>query len=515
MNFLNRLKYARDLYLSTIFVVGTIIIIAFLSTQHFVRYDLTEGQQYAIADVSKNVMQGLDDIVTVQVYFSQKLPPNLLTTRLYVEDVLDELSSYANGNLQVRFLNPDQEEVAQEALQLGIPMIRMNILEKDKYEVKNGFLGIAISYAGDFEIIPVVQDTVNLEYDFVASIKKLVAKEQRTVGFLTGHEEYSITSLSSGNSFSQYGTVLAALKRNYDVVEVSLDEEDALASVDTLIVAGPKEAFVKWEKQALDHYIITGGNVIFLIEPIHVNDAFEASPIETNLEDLIAHYGVDIQSHFVLDDSNETASFAQGYINFVVDYPFWVKTLKENFNAENPIMSKVDSVVLPWASPLELKGGKVEALAKTTEEAWVQTAPFDLDPNIEATEDTERNQEVVAALIEGPFKSYYQKRPKLPGKKKKEGRLVVIGNARFMSDRALNQFKQNLGFFLNAVDYLTLDESLIGIRSKSANDRPLMELSDNERQVVKWAGTFLVPILIVLYGIVRATLRRRKKNLIR
>jgi ABC-type uncharacterized transport system involved in gliding motility auxiliary subunit len=37
-----------------------------------------------------------------------------------------------------------------------------------------------------------------------------------------------------------------------------------------------------------------------------------------------------------------------------VPYPFWVKIAKENFDQQNPIVSQLESLVLPWASPLEI-----------------------------------------------------------------------------------------------------------------------------------------------------------------
>ena len=143
MNFLNKFKYARDSYVLTVFIIGIVLMTGYISMQHFARIDLTESQSYAVSDASKDIMQELDDIVTIKVYFSEELPPNLFKVRQYVEDILGELGSYANGNLSIRFLNPADDAIAKEAQILGIPPIRMNILAKDKFEVKNGFLGMA------------------------------------------------------------------------------------------------------------------------------------------------------------------------------------------------------------------------------------------------------------------------------------------------------------------------------------------------------------------------------------
>src|SRR4029077_11380832 len=46
------------------------------------------------------------------------------------------------------------------------------------------------------------------------------------------------------------------------------------------------------------------------------------------------------------------------------------------------------------------------------------------------------------------------------------GRLVVVGNGEFASDRFAQNSPENLNFALNAVDWLAQDEALISIRSK-------------------------------------------------
>lgn len=519
MNCLHRIKNNRNIHFFTLLLVGILAMLAFISVRHFFRIDLTGSQQYSISKASKNIMRELDDIVTVKVFFSKELPPNLFTVKQYTEDILSDLSSFSKGHLSVRFLDPSDEAVSKEAVTLGIPPIRMNILAKDKFEVKNGFLGIALMYADQYEIIPVVQSTQNLEYDLISSVKKLITPEVRRVGFTTGHGEYSILQdnlMSDGDNYNEFSK---SLEKNYKLKEIDL-KNDSTEGIHTLIVGGPKESFSEDEKYALDQFLMKGGHLVYLVPSVYVDSDLKTSVVDTNLTDLLTYYGVTTHSSLVLDTSNETASFAQGVINFIVPYPLWVKVLSESFDTENPIVSKLESLVLPWGNPLTIDvsdGVRAATLAKTTDSSWLQNEPFNLDPNAPEDIDATRMSYDLIAILAGDFNSFYsdsysysQKEGFLSSSDGK-GRMIVIGNARFITDRVLQQFPQNLKFILNTIDYLTLDESLIGIRSKTVSDRPLKNLSGNQRQWVKMIGIFLMPILVVVFGIFRYIHRKKQR----
>ena len=515
MNFLHRIRQLRNSYVLTLLILGIAGMAAYISAHHFLRLDLTENQQYTLSPSSQEVMKSLDDIITVKVFFSEELPSNLFAVRQYAEDILSELSSYSNGNLTVQFLNPADEAVAAEAKELGILPVRMNILAKDKFEVKNGFLGISLAYGDRHEVLPVVQNSANLEYDLVAAIRKLTHPADRQVGFTMGHGEYPVLSALNALSGERYKAVGAALKKNYQVTEVNLMGRD-LDKTDTLIVGGPRLPFSDAEKEAIDGLLLLGKNIIFLLDGTDVDYALQAKPLDTGLTELLRHYGASVEPYFVLDSSNEAASFSQGYFNFVAPYPFWVKALAANFNVASPLLSKLDSIVFPWVSPITFSlpaGVQSETLISTTDKAWTeQEEPFNLDPNTRTGEPEPQGQFVLATLLEGKFTSFYgTSYKKKLAKTMAPGRILLIGNSRFLTDRFVSQYPQNLTFFLNAVDYLTLDQTLIGIRSKGILGRPLRSMDYTEMQTAKAIGIFLMPALMILYGILRFIRRKRKK----
>ena len=517
MNFLNRFKYARDSYLITVLIIAIVLMVNFIAANHFVRVDLTKNQFYAVSKASKTIMRNLDDIVTVKVFFSEELPPNLFAVRQYVNDILGELTSYSNRNLMVDFLNPESSAMRNEAIQLGIPQIQMNIVEKDKLEVKNGFLGVAVIYGDKIEVLPVVQNIMNVEYDLVAAIKKVTAEESRVIGFLTGHEEPSLEQrVGVGQLGDTYYILRQAMNKNYQVVPINFAEVGLPEDIDTLLIAGSKTIFTDEEKYAIDQFLLDGGNLVLFLDGINVKSDLQAEVLDLGLDNLLVHYGVGIEKQFVLDQSNERASFNQGFMNFIVSYPFWIKAVNRYFDSVNPIVSTLEYIVFPWTSPLnvfERDGMTATVLANTTDNAWVQSEPFNLDPGL-IQDFSEKYQYPLAVLLEGEFTSFFDDRTGEEGHLQssiESGRILVVGNSRFITDHFINLYGQNLLFAMNAIDFLTLDESLISIRSKTAFDSPLKDLSIRNRQIVKFIGILLMPILVISFGIVRFFVRRRKR----
>lgn len=139
----------------------------------------------------------------------------------------------------------------------------------------------------------------------------------------------------------------------------------------------------------------------------------------------------------------------------------------------------------------------------------------------------------LALLVTGTFQSFYtgkpipamEANPKQPpaaeAKTEEPPRkdtsektsILVVGNARFITDDYLNLGNSNDKFLLNALDWMNLGGKLIDIRSRGSTDRPL---DQNVSALRFWtaglAGPFLVPICIILFGFGRSYARKRAKR---
>jgi ABC-2 type transport system permease protein len=525
--------------IAIIVVIALIFFINILSANLFGRWDMTENKDFSISGTTKDILRNLDDVINVKAYFTEELPGYLLVTNQDVRDILSEYGTVSNGNVIVTFLDPSKDEaIEQEARAMGIPTLQFNVVEKDKYQVTNGYLGIAVFYGDEREIIPITQDTSSLEYDLTAAISKVVREEVPTVAFLSGRGSWGRT-----NDFEQ---VNQELQRQYRVRDFNITEGTLVPeSVNTLIIPGVKEELTQREQYVIDQFLMRGGDILIMTEGVQINPVdLTVEKQNTGIGELVAQYGIRLNKNLALDTSNELAAFRTDQVQFFSPYPFWIKVPKAGFNPDSGIVNKLESLVLTWGSTIEVLEEKLTDktertdLVRTTANAWTQDGDWQLNPKlIPPPEEGTQASEVLGTMLSGRFESLFSKdeipptistdeegntveEPVSSEEKDKflseteEGRLIVIGDADFALDINLQRFQSNAVFFLNLVDALTTDESLINIRSKAVTDRPLKELSEGTKNTIRWANILGIPALFTLYGLVRFTKRRKTKSII-
>jgi len=514
-------------------LVGATILMSPLS----IRLDLTQGNQYSLSKTSKSLMKDLDKQVEVKVYFSKELPNYLLSTKQFVSDLLNEYQRYGGSKLKIEYIDPTTDQaLEQKVQQLGIPKLQFNVVEDDKYQVTNGFLGIAVNQVTDeqetvsakTEILPVVENLQNFEYDLTLAIKKITQETDLGVGFATGF---------GGKGKTELTVLTKLLGKQYLVTDFDVSSGALVPDyINTLIIAGPQETYSDRSIYVVDQFVMRGGSLLVLDDKILIDQNLQPYELENNLDGLLAHYGFTVNKDLVDDVSNEMANFSQGYMQFFVQYPLWLKIQPKNFDKDNVMVSQLEGLTLPWVSsvdyygPTELDGSQedkeVSYLVKSTDKAWLQTADFNLDPqNQQATFNlgTQGTKNLAISAF-GPFKSYFiNKEIPKPAvnsnlaetilEKSDWSRIIVMGDTDFIADGFLQSFNSNPVFIQNIVDGLTQDADLIQIRSKSITDRSLKELSSSTRNTLKYAITLGPTLLIILYGLYRFW-NRKKKNFV-
>lgn len=542
-----RITFGGNTLAFIVIIFGILALINFLSTRRFVRTDLTEDKRYTISKATKDVLEALDDIVTITVYFSTS-PAEVAQVGRNVRDMLDEYKAFSK-NLQLNFVNPANFDEAQkqELRFKGIPEVQINVTKKDKAEIANVYMGISIGYSGKEEALPLVQSTANLEYDLTATILKVTTKEAKTVGFLTGHGEFDIND----QNYQQFRQLLDKNgKGQYNITSVSLQDGKAVDNaVTTLVIAGAKQPLTEREKYELDQFIMRGGKAIFLVDPIQMQPGtLQGTPLSTGLNDLLEHYGAKLGNNLLIDRRfHDNARFQQGFMTVFQPYPYFVKIIKSNFSTEHTITNQLEALTLPWTSSLEIIGKENiigTVLAKTSEFGQTLQGYYNLRPDFPIP-DAETQAYPVAVALEGKFKSFYADKEIPSGTtddamsvedseapvptqdsearttitESAETQIVVVGTAQFLLQLNAN----SVNFFLNTVDWLTLGDALIGIRSQTITDRPLQiktssgefrEVSEIEKNFIKYLCIVGIPLFVVIFGLVRYFLKSRAKRMV-
>lgn len=484
------------------------------------RFDLTYGQQYTLTEATKKILKGLSDIVNIKVYVSSSLPPDALAIKQEAEDLLSEYQASSKGKLQLKFIDPRSEEAQQEALNLGIPPLQFSTVQKEKYEVSQGFFGLAVLFADRREIIPVI-NSQNLEYDLTSAIWKVKREEIPEVALANGHQEL--------DEVGQFALGRQLLQKEYTVSDYNFSQGEPIPKdVKTVIIAKPLKEFTVYDQYLLDQFLMNGGHLLFLLDGIEVTDSLKTETAKHDLFSLLNSYGLKLNQDLVLDALNEVANFSSGYTTFFVPYPFWPKIEKSGFNQENLATSKLETAVFPWVSSIEVRqsvsgGQKTVELIKTSSRSWVQAKDFNLSPQQRFDlSGVELKPHLVAAAVAGKIESHFKGKETPQDKKGKkvsgepveetnEGQLILVADGDFVGDQFLRNNQADAALFLNLVDYLSQSSDLFTIRSKGIINRPLRQIPDEQKVTLKYINIFGPPILAALFGFGRAYFRNRRR----
>jgi gliding-associated putative ABC transporter substrate-binding component GldG len=505
-----------------VLMIGILAVINFLSHRHFFRIDFTADKEYTLAPASRDILENLEDIVTVNVYFSRRIPPYLTTLKGRINDMLEEYRAYAGKNLQVEFISPEDDPATQQKMNmLGIPQVQLNILEKDQFQVIQAYMGMTILFEDKKEVIPVIQDTEQLEYQLSSAILKVTRKDSVRVALV--QEGRNPQMPGSG----QYNALIGEISRQYEYVPFSFSMDRPVPDeVDTLIVAGPSGLDEK-ALYRLDQFVTRGGKLFLLLNTIDLaGGSLTARRVEHNMGRLLAAWGVEISPEVVADARfNAQASFSSGFMRFTVPYPFWPTVLAEGMDQTQPIVSRLESLVMPWTSPLGVtenpsEGMEYTVLARSSPVSWTEGEPFDFNPNRRIIpRQGSGDGSPLALLLTGAFKSDFQPDELPEGLNEEEAAnhfqdgpetsILLVGNARLAQDDFLGQFPENGIFLMNALDWMASGSDLIGIRSRGATDRPLPDLSEKGKALIRYINIFAVAGLVLVIGLVRFYIRRK------
>jgi len=499
----------RRLRIGTAAVAVGVVVLNLLGSEIHGRLDLTEDDLYTLSEGTREMLADMDDLVTVKLFVSDELPPEIQTTLRDVRDLLADYRRFSDGRVRIEVLNPDEsDEVAQEARSHGIRAIQFNVLREDEFQVRRGWLGMAILYADESESIPFVQRSDDLEYRLTSTLWSMTAERRPRVTFATGF---------GARSPGQTGQLRQTLADRYDVAQVDLSgdtvPEISPDSVDVLALLGPGETLSADAVASIRSYLDAGGAGLFLAERVRIDPRQPvASGVETGLEGLLEDHGVTLVGSMAADfQSNQSVSMGQrGIFSIVQPYPLWPVAVP---GPDHPITRELESLTMAWASPLELADtARATPLWTTTRFGHRLPAATPIAPDqLPQPDEAELSRQVLAAAV-APAGDEGGDDGTGDDGGSAGGRLVVVGDADFLEQQFLRGSPQNLTFAANAVDWLAQDESLIAIRSKDRTPPPLIFDSDVQKVALRWGNLVGMPLLFVLIGLARNVQRRRESE---
>jgi gliding-associated putative ABC transporter substrate-binding component GldG len=556
-----------------------LVIIVFLNVigyYFFARIDLTQEKRYTLSESSKNLIGSLEDIVFVRCYLEGDIPSEYKKLRNETKEMLDQFRAY-NDNIEYEFIDPnnfekakDKNEFYQRLFEKGFNPLLTTSTSNNSQIQQYIFPYLEITYKGRDMIVPLISSKngfsgesiinasiQNLEYNLYTAIRSVATQQRGKIAFLYGHGEWGVENIWD---------FISSLGEYYDVDSVSINEKlNALTErvydsinpnlvktknrFDCLIVAKPTSIFSYKDLYLIDQYLMHGGKILWLIDPLDVSmDSLQTQASTfamtnfTGVDDILFRYGVKLNTNLVTDMQCAKIPIVTGqYQNNTpqMTYYPWNFFPEINPNANHIISDKISPVKMEFVSSIDTTSSpaKKTILLSSSNRTRVLNSPVNVSLQmLKQKQDASlfnSGAKDVAVLLEGEFTSAFKNRltPAMELNSQIAFKdfsdttaMIVVSDGDivrndFMNgqllplgyDKYTRQMYGNKEFLINCVNYLCGDEDLIPLRSREVIMRKL-DVAKIEREKTAWqvVNVALPVVVIILFGVILSVLRKKR-----
>jgi ABC-2 type transport system permease protein len=549
------------LTLSLLIIIFVNVIGSFVYT----RFDLTSEKRYTLSEATKKLVKNLDDIVYFKIYLEGDFPAGFRRLRNETAEMLNQFRAYSD-NIEYEFINPS-EGTDKKAIKNLYQQLVEKGLQPTNLQVKNDkggtsqqiiFPGAIVSYKerelplqllnAQIGIAPeaVLNNSIqSLEYNIASTIKKLAVLDKPKIAFLEGQGELDKY---------ETGSIASSLAEYYSVERVTINQRlKSLDKFKAIIIAKPDSAFNDKDKFIIDQFIMKGGKILWLIDPVSASmDSLQTNKEtmglanDINIGDMLFKYGVRLNYNLIQDLTAMPIPIKTGNLGSQaqLDYLPWYFFPLIMPTISNPIVNNLNAIKFEFASSIDTVGSKdikKTVLLSTSKYARTLRTPvlisLDIMEKEPETKLFNKPELPVAILLEGKFSSVFNKRiPEEIANDKEIGfrsesvanRMIVISDGDVIKnqlqtyngslyplplgyDKYTRETLGNKDFIMNCVDYLCDETGLISVRSREIKLR-LLDKTKYSSNKVFWQvlNTGLPVLLIFIFGILQAILRKRK-----
>ena len=575
-----RKNLKKSQLVSFIITLVLIVVINVIGSYVFTRFDLTGEKRYTLSDTTKETLRNLNDYVYFKVYLEGDFPAGFKKLRRETKEMLDEFRAYSKY-IDYEFINPsasnDRTELNEQyklLYQSGLNPTDLTVQNSDG-SVKQMIIwpGALVSYRNDTEIaIDLLESQLgqsseaalnasmqNLEFKLLDAIKKVTRLQKPQIAFIEGHGELTEEEVYD---------ITQTLKRNYHVTRGEIagkvdalmhrSEPDAKGEIktflnyDAIVIAKPTEPFDEKDKFLIDQYIMHGGKVLWLVEPVMATMDSLTSQESTigvdqdlNLDDMLFRYGVKLNRNLLLDMNCAALPIRTGQVAGQAQLEFyrWFYFPLVQAASNHPMVRNMNSIKLDFVSSIDATtsyGDVVKTpLLKTSDYTKISGAPVFISLAMLKQSPDKRmfpsKGQNVAYLLTGTFPSLYANRITMEIEESKEMKfrsesvptaMIVVADGDIIRNQieirsrkplplGYDQYTQNTygnkEFIENAISYLVEGEGLIGIRSREFKVR-LLDPDKIVNQRLRWQlVNILVPTgIVIILGLILAAIRKKK-----
>jgi ABC-2 type transport system permease protein len=544
-------------YMGVLFVVALIFIV---SANFLYRIDLTADKRFTLSHISKQMVNEFEAPVEIELYLDGELEPGLRKIQNEVLEKIAVLNAFSSYPIRVRLFDPykignpeKQQEYINSLVAKGVP--RVSFRRKTEQGVASKFIfpGAVVRHMNKEIAVNFLKNNPYLsyennfnhsletsEYELISAFQKLMRTDKPVLGFLQGHKEANKYELAD---------ISRDLSTDFEVEMLSAPEL-INNKPDVLVIANPREKFNEIDKFIIDQFMMQGGKVLWLVDPVEVSlDSLNrgeqtfAFPRDLNLNDLLFRYGVRL-NYQLLQDVNclqiRVNTAAPGNPPRFTMHPWYYSPLLTP-NDEHPVSRNLNWIKSEFVSSIDTvaaPGIRKQIILSTSPYGRSVQAPSTVSlkniNNPPARELFNQQNIPVAVVLEGVFQSAFKNRmvenygfssasvvPESPANK-----MIVIADGGMILNKVNYSTDppqiQELGFdevsgltfgnkefFINAIFYLADKQGIMHLRGQSLKMRLLDKVRLREEKPMWQLLNVLLPLLLIsAFGIVYNLIRR-------
>ena len=448
-----QVRYGSNSMILFVAFTGILVVINMLAQQYPQRWDVTEDKQHTLAPETIQALQSLPEPVYATAFYSVRLNSE------NAGQLLDDFKANSNGNFDFQFMDPDSNPVLVN--QLGIT-------GDGKILLQMGEVQEIVTFASESEL--------------TGGLIRLLNPDKPALYFLTGEGEHDTENPGDG-AYTRVRQVLES--KNYVVNTLNLQAENAIPEdARAIVVAGPLVPLTENSVTLIKDFLDQGGSLMLLSNPVPLTQFGEESDLLA--EYLASDWGIILNNDMVVDTNSPSTPL------FAVSAEY----------AIHPITDKMQGVaaIFPYSRSITIDAENTAVipteLVFTVAQSWGETDFSALEQQALAFDE--------GADLPGPMIL-----AAAAANTTTESRVVVFASSTFAQDDNFG-FSGNGDMFVNAVDWIAEQESLINLTSNTQQERTFNPPGSVPFILTIVSTVCVIPLAIIAAGVYAWVMRRRR-----
>ncbi len=480
-----------------------------------VRADLTTNGLYTLTKGTRNVIAGIDEPITVYLFYSDKASEGMPMLRTYaarVKELLREYAQLSKGSIVLNVVDPvPYSEEEDQAASAGLQAVPIGSTGKSIY-----FGLVASNAVGDTEIIGFLQPQREqfLEYDVTKLIYTLANPQKIVVGVITQLPMFGGFDIETTQMTREWA-IISQLRQLFELRQLDVTAKQIGEEIDILMVVHPKN-LADSALYAIDQFVMRGGKVIFFVDPhseIDIPVREQNSPLEvaggrsSNVALLFDAWGIEYDPAEVVLDRRYALTVGGGQRGESRHYAL-LGISRGDINVEDIIVSEIELVSVGMAGHIKAKvetSTRIIPIFTSSDDAMLMdAAQFRFLPDLGQLSDNFKSTQeryTFMGRIQGRLDSAFPDGSPVTVEEEgsleynhltniEDANLIVVADTDILSDRMwvqvqdffgqqlFNAWADNDDLIINAVDNLAGSSDLIGIRGRETSSQPFVRVQE-------------------------------------